>query len=337
MNKVLYVVPNIEKVSGGPRTRISMFKSIFLNHGDGVIDSKGKLQKSLRTKKNAHVYVESATNRISLVDFLSLLYLKCISKEITVFIRDIYIELFSGEYGSFRGRITMFFNKLSNFFLTLVSNRLAFPTKEMGSVFFNKNGWFPKREYIALPPGCIGMSNDNVKVDFNKPVGVLYMGGISYPNSGFRHFLDFAERYKEDYNFFVLSGDALAAELTKDRNYIVLDKVRHSEIPDFIERNNIFVAFHSRPRNEYDDITFPIKVLDFVGMHLPFVTADHKPIVDLLGPDYGLFVDISNMEDIHRAIRDLQDAERHSRMTDYLKEVSIKNSYEERYGVIFKK
>lgn len=337
MNKILYVVPNIEKVSGGPRTRISMFKSIFLERGNCVIDGREKLQKSFRTKRNTRIYVESATNRISLVDFFSLLYIKCVSRDITVFIRDIYIELFPEEYASLRGRITMLFNKSSNFFLTFISTKLAFPTMEMGSVFFNKNSWFPKRKYIALPPGCIGNVNRNLEVDFSKTLGILYLGGISYPNSGFQHFLEFAEKYKGEYNFFVLSGDSNVVEMTKDRNHIVLDKVGHTEIPEFIARYNIFLAFHSRPRNEYDDITFPIKVLDFVGMHLPFVTACHQPIVNLLGPEYELFVDISDMEDIHRAIQLVQDEEKYTSAKDHLKEVAIKNSYEERYRVIFKR
>lgn len=335
--RILYVVPNIEKVSGGPRTRISMFKTVFLNHGGRVIDGKGKFKKAIGTKIGARVYVESATNRISLVDLLSLLYLKCISKQITVFVRDIYIELFPEEYASFRGRITMFFNKASNFFLTLISNKLAFPTEEMGKVFFKKNRWFPKKDYIALPPGCIGMTKKNFEVDFSKPLGVLYMGGISYPNSGFEHFLDFAQTYKEEYHFFVLSGDPLAMQLTKDKDYIVFDKVGHAEIPEFIARNNILVAVHSRPRNIYDDITFPIKVLDFVGMNLPFVTAPHKPLLDLLGPQYGLFVDIGNIEDIHRGIRYVQNKDYYTEITDYLKGVAIKNSYEERYKIIFEK
>jgi len=337
MNKILYVVPNIEKVSGGPRTRISMFKAIFLGHGEHVIEGKGKLRKAFASKKKARVYVESATNRISFVDFLSLLYLKCISKEITVFIRDIYIELFPEEYSSLRGRITMLFNKTSNLFLTLISDKMGFPTKEMGNVFFKKNTWFPKREYFALPPGCIEMEGSNTKVDFSKPLGILYLGGISYPNSGFQHYLDFAEKYKGEFNFFVLSGDLGADEMTKGMSHIKLEKVKHEEIPKYIAQNNIFMAFHSRPKNEYDDITFPIKVLDFIGIQLPFVTARHKPIIDLLGKDYDLFVDISNIEEVYKAITNAKKIGNYTKLTNHLKDVALKNSYEDRYRTVFEK
>ena len=31
MNNILYIIPDLAKVSGGPKTRVSLFKNIFLN------------------------------------------------------------------------------------------------------------------------------------------------------------------------------------------------------------------------------------------------------------------------------------------------------------------
>jgi|GEM_PF-2324062 hypothetical protein len=335
MDKVLYVVPNIENVSGGPKTRISMFKAIFLDGGDTVIDGNRKLQKSLRAKKNLRVYVESATNRISFIDLLSLLYLRLISKEIVVFIRDIYIELFPHEYASFRGRITMIFNKASNFFLSLISTKMAFPTKDMGRIFFEKNTWFPKRRYFALPPGCVSNGLGGTKVDFSKRLGILYLGSVSYANAGFDHFLEFAEKNKEEYAFFVLSGDNRAAEMTKNKDHIIVDRVEHSKIAEYITENNIFLGFHSRPRNEYDDITFPIKALDFIGFHLPFVTERHKPICELLGNEYELFTNISEFEETDKVIKEISNEDKYSKVTFLLEQVASRNSYIKRYESIF--
>ncbi|MEZ4809853.1 MAG: hypothetical protein R2819_05795 [Allomuricauda sp.] len=335
MDKVLYVVPDLEKVSGGPRTRISMFKAVFLEHGDSVIEGKGKLLKSFKVKKGLKVYVESATNRVSFTDLLSLLYLKCISKEVVIFIRDIYIELFPHEYASFRGRITMFFNKASNFFLSLISTKMAFPTKDMGRIFFKKNTWFPKRRYFALPPGCAGNGSGGTKVDFSKRLGILYLGSVSYTNAGFDYFLEFAGKNKEEYGFFVLSGDRKAAEMTKDSDHIMVDRIEHSKIADYIADNNIFLGFHSRPRNEYDDITFPIKALDFIGFQLPFVTERHKPIYELLGKEYELYAQISNCGDVSKTIQKIKNVEKYSKIKANIKEVALKNSYAERYKSIF--
>ena len=41
MNNILYVIPNLSNVSGGPKTRVSLFKNVFLNKKDDIIE-KGK-------------------------------------------------------------------------------------------------------------------------------------------------------------------------------------------------------------------------------------------------------------------------------------------------------
>ena len=132
---ILYVVPDLTKVSGGPRTRISMFKQVFIKNNGIVIEKGKKLRLSIIPREIDLVYVESATNRIGFIDVICLFFLKIYSKKVVVFIRDIYIELFPEEYTSPRKRVTLIVNKLSNFYLTLIATSLVFPTEEMGKVF----------------------------------------------------------------------------------------------------------------------------------------------------------------------------------------------------------
>jgi hypothetical protein len=125
MNNILYIIPDLAKVSGGPKTRVSLFKNIFLNKRDDIIEKGNKIVKSVSYKKVNITYVESATNRIALVDFLCLLLLRLRSKKVIVFIRDVYIEMFPKQYANPRAKITLIVNKLSNFYLTLISKSFS--------------------------------------------------------------------------------------------------------------------------------------------------------------------------------------------------------------------
>lgn len=332
---ILYVVPNLEKVSGGPSTRISLFSQVFKFHGDIVISGNKKFSKSFSVKRIDFVYVESATNRIYLIDFFNLLYFRLVSKKIIVFIRDIYSELFPEEYKSPRSRITLMANRVSYFFLTAVAHRLVFPTEKMGTIFFEKNRYFPKKPYSALPPGCAPLPYARNSPDFSKKAGVLYLGSVSYANAGFEHFLTFADCFESDYNYYVLSSDVNVQKMISGRKHIFINKVPHNEIPSFIETRNILVAFHTRPRNAYDDITFPIKVLDFVSFQLPFITDRHPPLIELLGEDYPLFINISDSEGINEKIRNLLNGEANFKIMNFLGEIALKNTYEERYRQLF--
>ncbi len=328
---LLYVIPDLKKVSGGPRTRISMFKKVFLDNGNIIVELKGKFKKSIRVGKVNVTYVESATNRISIEDFFSLIIVRLYSKNVTVFIRDVYVELFPHEFNSLRKKVTMIANRISYFFLTLIANTLVFPTKEMGSVFFKKNTFFPKRNYFALPPGTLESVGEKRNPDFKKKIGILYLGGISYSQSGFEYFINFSDKYNDKYNFYVLSGDLLVKTAVSGRHHIVLDSIEHSQINSFITNNNIGFAYHTRPRNDYDDITFPIKVLDFLTFRLPFITADHKPLVELLGKDYPFFIDVNDELGINKRINDFCNELKYNSLVNNIDCIALKNTYENRY------
>lgn len=327
MRNSFYVVPNLNKVSGGPNTRINLFKSIFESKGNLVFYKANKLKTIFKSSNIA--YVESATNRIALIDIPSLFFLRLRSKKTIVFIRDIYIELFPEEYNTFRSKITYFFNKLSNFYLTLIATSMVFPTKEMGTVFFEKNKFFPKRPFTDLPPGTHDITENRILPNFTKKLGILYLGSLGYTNSGYQNFIDFAEVYKNEYNFFILSGDKDLKEKVTAA-HIKLNKVPRKDIPQFIAENNIAYAFHTRPRNMYDDLTFPIKVFDFLSFQLPFFTETHVPLEQLLGNDYPLFASFENKDEIHHKIEAIK-LQEYQKLVDFLKEISLNNTYDKRY------
>ena len=166
-------------------------------------------------------------------------------------------------------------------------------------------------------------------------MGILYLGSVSYTNAGFEHFLNFADRFKDRYNFFVLSGDGIAKKIIQHRPHILLDKIEHSKIPLFLEKHNISVALHTRPSNAYDDITFPIKILDFISFQLPFLTEAHHPLKQLLGNEYDLFVDISNYVEMDSMIQKLINESEYYKKINFLAKIACQNTYENRYKEIF--
>ena len=332
MNNLLYVIPNLNKVSGGPKTRISLLKAVFLNKNEDIIEKGNKFKKSFSTNKINIVYIESATNRISLIDVFCLFLLRLRAKKVIVFIRDIYIELFPEEFTTTRSKITLIFNRLSNFYLSLIATQMVFPTLKMGETFFAKSKFYKKRPYTDLPPGTYNILENKVKPDFTKKMGILYLGSTKYKNSGFDKFLDFENKYRNNYNFYILSGDNNLEEKTQNTS-IAISKIPRNSIPDFVDTNNIAYAFHTRPRNKYDDLTFPIKVFDFLSFQLPFFTEKHIPVEKLLSNQYQLFASMNNLEEIHNIIEGI-DTKEYSLIIDFLKEIAINNTYQKRYDRI---
>ena len=332
MNNILYIIPDLAKVSGGPKTRVSLFKNIFLNKRDDIIEKGNKIVKSVSYKKVNITYVESATNRIALVDFLCLLLLRLRSKKVIIFIRDVYIEMFPKQYTNPRAKITLIVNKLSNFYLTLISTNLVFPTIEMGDMLFKNNSFYIKKPYQALPPATYNITEKKLNPDFSKKTGILYLGSTKYQNSGFNTFLAFEKKYQKHYNFYVLSGDNHLHDLTKGTT-VKVAKIPRETIPVYIKENNIAYAFHTRPRNSYDDLTFPIKVFDFLSFQLPFLSEQHVPLKKLVSNQYQLFVSMNNLEGIHAKIQRI-DKKEYTLLADFLKEIALNNTYQKRYDQI---
>ncbi|MDD3772858.1 MAG: hypothetical protein PHC38_09415 [Weeksellaceae bacterium] len=333
MKNLLYIVPNINKINGGPVSRITDLKKEFKSNGDLVL-SKNKIQKALALDRLKIVYVESATNRIGFDDLIALIILKIKSKKMIVFIRDIYIELFPNEYKGLRKSITRYCNQASNYFLTLISSQLAFPTYEMGEFFFKKNKYYPKREFIQLPPATETGTIFRYEINKDKKIGILYLGGTKYANSGFGSFVEYAQNYSDNYNFFVLTPDTDLSSRYKIPKSLFVLCLKRNHIPNFLKEHNIALAFHSRPRNIYDDLTFPIKILDFINFGLPFLTERHKPLESLIGKDYRLFVDWGNPECVMKKTMDatINRMEHLDRLEQIAKEHTYKKRFDEIIG-----
>ena len=335
MKNLIYSVLNLDKATLGPKTRISLFIKEFAKNNDLVIEGKNKIRKSLKAPDLKVVYVESATNRIGWKDVFSLIILKRKSKKMIVFIRDIYIEVFPEQYKGFRKKITYWANRFSYWFLTYIAGELVFPTVQMGDFFYRKNTRFPKRKYGALPPATNRKTVSDYLPDFTKKTGFLYLGSVSYKFSGFENFIRFSERYKDEFNFFVLSKDKNIEKYYHHR-HIRFDRADFDQIMHYIRQNNIAFGFHSRPRNIYDDITFPLKVLDFINFGLPFVTARHKPLIDLLSDDYPLYCQITEPDEIYKIIAQYKELESYQKTVQELDKIAQKNTYAERYQQITK-
>ena len=158
------------------------------------------------------------------------------------------------------------------------------------------------------------------------------MGGIGYTNSGIETFLNFTKSYKSKYNFFILTQDISVSNLLKrvQITHIEVDMVKFDDLPNYFRSKNIRFAFHARERSFYDDLTFPIKVLDFTSMLIPTISDYHKPLVRLFGNNYPLFSDIKDFKRIERLIEEYINNNSYELLIDTLKRVRSNNLYKNR-------
>jgi len=310
MNKniILYSVPELNKVKGGPRTRISKFSEIILKNKENYfVEGKAfkKLKKTLKVKKTDILYIESSTNRLKLIDVICLLILIRKVNFVVTYIRDVYIQLFPENYKYLRGKITKKANKLSNEFYARISDKLSFPTKEMGEVFFSTQK--VKKENFSLPPGSYipKYSKRNLEMKCSeKGLKFLYLGSTKYKNSGFDDFIKIANSFRGLHTFYVLTADDISAKLREFdlKNVVKVDFLKHDEVIEFVYSKNISFIIHPRPRNIYDDITYPIKIMDCISLAVPFISLRHKPIVSLLPDNYPYFIEDFTVDAIDKIV-----------------------------------
>ena len=127
----------------------------------------------------------------------------------------------------------------------------------------------------------------------------------------------------------MLSGDKELKTHLLD-SPINLNKVKREDISEYIQQHNIAYAIHTRPRNKYDDITFPIKILDFINLKLPFISEKHLPIKKLLGEEYDLFLSVKYFNSIHDKIQGIGE-QQYRGYLHLFDEVSKRNTYDKRY------
>jgi len=325
MNKIIfYAVPNLNQVSGGPKTRITQISKEIerLGNKDIIIGSKlTKLRLCLKAKKANIVYVESSTNRMGLIDLFCFIILKYKCRNFIVYIRDVYIQLFPNEYKRGRAYITKVANIISNYIYYYFSDKLAFPTIEMGEVFISSLNVTNTKPIFSLPPGTFNVAYTHTKESKVraqkklKNINLLYLGGTKYIHSGFSSFLKLASELNCKYQFHILTGDKLDDKILNSikLNNIKILNLPHKKVIEYLEDEDITFVIHSRPKNNYDDITFPIKIMDCISCGVPIISYPHEPLIELLGFDYPFFVNEISSESI----------------TEIMDNQSISNLYEE--------
>ncbi len=334
---ILYAVPEIDKVSGGPATRITQVSKVIAESNINTIiqgKSWNKLKQTLLTREKGTVYVESSTNRVKLIDIICLFILRIRNPKLIVYIRDVYIQVFPEKYKGLRKSITKVFNRLSNLFYVIISTSLAFPTMEMGKVFSSSIPKFLLKPYFALPPGTYHCDNPvhdiNNKVSNKlRDISFLYLGGLQYVYSGFESFLDLAEGLSNEYKFHILSKDDVSNKLIERnlQHIISYKSLTHNEVISYFDDANITFVIHPRPRNTYDDITYPIKLMDCISCGVPFISLPHIPIVELVGNEYFFFINELNNESIINLINTQNLFGKYKETLLKLEKVSLESSY----------
>jgi hypothetical protein len=120
---------------------------------------------------------------------------------------------------------------------------------------------------------------------------------------------------------------ALPEQTKKKIRLLALDMKQTIEL---IEEEGITFAVHPRPRNKYDDMTYPIKFFDYISWLLPILTDRHEPLVDVLGEDYRLYCDLDNTDDVVKKIITEFENGNYSELLRQLKGLCDENLYENR-------
>lgn len=294
-NKVLYVVPSIEKKNSGPAVRVS---NIIQSKSFGSVISgsgRNKFLSSLKVKPKSLIYVESSTNRLNVIDLFCLIFLKYIKAcDIHVYIRDCYTILFPGEYSSFRKKITKVLLDITNKFYISLSKKLYFPTLGMGNLYCTHYNAI--KDMASLPPGIVEDEYESFsfpKVNDEQTKYVIHVGGLQYRYSGLNELINFAHNLDKGLKLLLVTRDeSLVYEHSmypKVKDNIEILSLNRDGVIGRLRQGDIIAAVHSRPINNYDAITYPIKILDYISWKLPIITLKHEPIIELLGGDYPLF------------------------------------------------
>lgn len=298
-----------------------------------------KLKSTFRLDRYDLLYVESSTNRLALVDYLCLIFLRIKSRKMIVYIRDVYFEAFPESYGSFRGRIRHFLNRLTNIFYVMVSDMLGFPTLQMGGFFQKHNSSVKLKNIIAIPPGTAleekYIALDTLAKKRIQTLKFIYVGGVGYKFSGIEKMLNFIERCNFDAEYFIVTRDSEVGDMVNRLPELQKNRVRvlaldMKQTAQLIEEEAITFAIHPRPRNAYDDMTYPIKFFDYISWLLPVLTDRHGPLVDILGEDYGLYCDLDHIGEVMNKISTTIEEPRYLDLLSRLNKMRDENLYEAR-------
>ncbi len=336
----LYAVPNKKYIASGPMARVSAFSEELVKNSDNVVIRGGVLSKivsSIRSTKCEILYIESSTNRLRMVDYLCLAMLTHKNGMVVVYIRDIYHELFPEQYMGFFNRIRTILHRVTDIYFSYISDYLAFPTKEMASRSKIASG---NTSIFALPPGCRLLYRESQLPSLSasrlSDIKFINVGGFGYKYSGLDMYLDYIEKSSLDATYYIITrhvdlvNKALIDRGLSRRSKIKLLSLSQDQVFQLIEEENITYAFHSRPRNEYDDLTYPIKIFDYLSIMLPVISERHVPIVLLYGSSYPLFCNLDDARNIDRKLEKFLTAKHYEKLLSAMYGVAVANTYSQR-------
>lgn len=333
-----YVVPIIKDLNSGPGVRIESLRNLLKSDTRfdvNEISNKDKILNTLNSELDTITYIESSTNRLSIIDVFCLTYLRYFKRsELNVYIRDIYTIVYPESYSGLRKRITYIANLVTLRFYHRICENLFFPTKQMSKVFYEFLG-VEHDNHISFPPGS---SENQLRLSSYNSNLILHVGGLEYVNSGLDDLFYVVRKLPNDFKLVLITRDIelvkshLSYEESKDK--IILKSMNKSEWVHYIERNKVLCAIHSRPRNEYDDMTFPIKILDYISYNIPFISLKHKPLVEMLGDNSTLVVD--DFKDTGKIISRLHSDEVfYNKCVKEIKETADKFTYKNNFDRAF--
>lgn len=338
----LFAVPNVASLTSGPAVRVSNMARVFSGiPGARVIRGsfRQKLMLTFDLDRYDVLYVESSTNRLALVDYLCLFFLRLKSRKMVVYIRDVYFEAFPESFDSVKGRMRHFLNRLTNIFYVTASDALGFPTMRMGDFFFEHHCAGKRKKAMAIPPGTVRVENfSDLGALAARRTGALkfiYVGGIGYRYSGIEKMLRFAERSGLDAEYFVVTRDTEISQMVAGLPKQVKNRVRvlaldMEQTIRLIDDEGITFAVHPRPRNPYDDMTYPIKFFDYISWLLPILTDRHEPLVDVLGEGYSLFCDLDDAATVAELVNSSIDGAAYLSLLGQMVRIRDENLYESR-------
>lgn len=265
----------IDKLNGAAKVRIWNI-SKCLNPQYSIIGFFKKringyyyLLKDKKFKDIKHVYIEPSASTANPVDLLFLLYLKFRKITIAIFIRDIY-PLFKDNWKKLKLYQTPHFFMwfIAVFIYLQITKVRYYPTASARNVLRDKKG-------KLLPPGC----NIGYPVRFNSSSRLILYAGYLNRSYGEDLIIEICKILKKE-RLPVKIGVVFRGKIDViNRSDLPIEKIGDT-LEDFT--GSALLGIIPRIVNKYNDIAFPVKLMDYVQMGLPVIVTKCLEISDFV-------------------------------------------------------
>jgi len=258
-----------------------------------------KLFFSNKLKDITSVYIESSNSGMIFFEFLLLLKIKLNKIPISVYIRDGY-PLFK-EYWSlrfYRQIIANIFWLLSYYCYRVLVDIMYFPSEMLMGKFRFSN----KK---LLIPGISDFKHDLSK---QKKNSIFYAGGIGQQYD-IETFLKACKKLVEEIDIsvtmFCREGEVYKISNWKNELWLSIQHKNFEEL-DF----QPMIGVIPLRENVYSDLTFPVKLLDYVSINSVILASESKNLKNYIEEkNIGLIVKFGNVEDYYRKMKELLENE----------------------------